>query len=340
MNHVFLYWILLYSTNGILSAIFFVSIQQFCITNHFNDKTRLRRILLVITNILGFIIENSLTYLSAIYPNKVLFINLTVTTIAILFESVILFIGFHTFRLLLVFIINAVYKTMNIRAPKWFTWFTNTLQIIIYLSELACYGIYFISKDYNCIYLFYAILMTVVIIIAFLIFILLQRPLRSLKEICNKNANNKELKKGLLFVKAAMCACIGMIIVATCVFCLSIEAIKDYFHLSCDFQFISIILHSIFVIGVSICLILWIYKANTCCTLPNDSVCHIYFCECCGYGMELNSLKNRRARLLMLPDSDFTSINTNNVDTISGNRILTVTTINDSNITNKLRNKK
>eukprot|EP01084_Bolivina_argentea_P081096 146867_1 len=114
MNRVHLYWILLYSTNGLLTLILLLSIQQFCITNN-DDKPRFRRTLLVITNILGFIIENSLTYLSTIYPHKILFINITVTTIAVLFQAVILFIGFNTFRLLLVFMINTVYDSMNIR---------------------------------------------------------------------------------------------------------------------------------------------------------------------------------------------------------------------------------
>eukprot|EP01084_Bolivina_argentea_P206932 353170_1 len=338
MVHVHLYWLLLYSTNGLLILIFIVSIQQFCFTNNFNHKTRLRRTLLVIINILGFIIENSLTYLSAIYPYKVLFINLTITTIAAVFEALILFIGFHTFRLLLVFMIYTVYNTMmNDRPPKWFTWFTNTLQLIIYLSILTCYGIFFIDKDHKWIFLFYVILMSVVIIISIFVCILIQKPIKLFSEIMNKNVNNKELKKGLLIVKAVMFAAIIMIIVATADLCFNVEIINDYFHFSCDFQFISIILHSVFVTGLSICLTLWIYKGNTCCTIPDDSVCHVYFCECCGYDLDSlgsNVSKNRKARLLILPDSDCTSINTNNVDTISGNRILTVTTLYDSNVTN------
>eukprot|EP01084_Bolivina_argentea_P316101 547847_1 len=324
MDHDHLYWILLFSTNVLLAVMFLLSIQQFCITNP-DDKHRFRRTLLVITTILGFIIENSLTYLSVIYPHKIVFLSITVTTIAILFQAVILFIGLNTFRLLLVFMINTVYDSMNIRSPKWFKFFTHAMQFIIYLSILMCYGTFFISNDVNWIYALYIILMSMVIFIAIFIFTLLQRPLKLLKQTKSKNTNNKQLKRGLLFVKISIVAAISMVIVSTGDLYFYIKIMKDDCKFSCNSQFIIVVFNSAFVIGLSICLILWICKCNTCCVSPEYSVCSVYCCP-----------TNRNGGFFMLQDTDFTStcINTNNIGTTNDNKISTVTTLNDSNTTN------
>eukprot|EP01084_Bolivina_argentea_P250796 420376_1 len=320
MNHNYLYAILLCSTNSVLMITIIISIQQFCITNTLSTHKRLRETSLVFLNLILYLIENSLVYLAAIYPNTLYPLYSTMV------EALVLFIGFHTIRIFLLFIINSVYYSTNIRAPKWFIFLINMFQTIVYISIFVFYGMYFRSQQYNWIYLFYIILMAVAVFISTFIIILLQRPIKVLKSIKEVNNNHKEIAKGLLYVKCAICVGIMMICVGIVGVCINIEMISHYFGLSCDFQLINAVLHSVFVIPLSITLILWIYKSSKCCVIPKDSICHIHCCMPIDDTKHMSNISDHRRIEPLLHNNDCTSINTNNNETMSRHGIDTITT--------------
>eukprot|EP01084_Bolivina_argentea_P290646 499299_1 len=313
MSPDLLHWILFYASNSILILQIFIVIQQICITSFFMEKSRLRRLLLISIVILIFLTENSLVYLSAIYPNYVLFLSIDMTIFTALFESLVISIAYHTFRLLLVFIIKTVYDSIGIRAPKWFSYFVNILQFMVMIALFICYIFYFVTRNNDFIYLFYVILMLIIIIMTLFVIILLQRPLKILKQVQNANSSHQEMTndtshseiaKGAFYLKVAVFAATFCCMVAILDLCINVEIIEDFFDVSWNFSLINILMHSVVFIVLAACLIVWIYKTDSCCQVREDSVCEIW---CCFFRFEnTDSMQN-----MMIQDLEHTSINTN-----------------------------
>eukprot|EP01084_Bolivina_argentea_P290645 499296_1 len=302
--------IFLYSTDAMLIAAFIISIQQLCTTNAVQNaqKQRLRRTILVSFVILIFLAENSLVYLSAMYPKYIVCYAMNMVTFQVFFEIFVVLIAYHTFRLMLIFLIKSVYDSTSIRSPKWFNYLINILQTIIMMSAMILYSLYFITKHYKYVHLFYAILMFVIVIIAIFIIILLQKPLRILKEVQNSNINHQEVARAALYLKVAVFVTTCCIIMAILDLCINIQNFGDVVNLRWNFSLINILMHSVIVIVLTICLIVWIYKTNLCCKIPRDSVCEIW---CCFMFAEYPENRCNIDQIL-LQDSDCTSINTNN----------------------------
>eukprot|EP01084_Bolivina_argentea_P068419 124544_1 len=318
------YWIVGSSTEGILLILFIISIHQVCITNHFRDedKPRLRRILLIILNIILFLMLNALVYLSAISPRTILFLSVNIHALYIIIESFTAIISFHTFRLMVMFIINIVYTSSNIRAPKSFTYFIDVLEILFIISVILCHGAAILYNNTLWIYIFYIYLGSTILVLDIFVIAIFRKPMKLYNEIqktlrsshnldsrsrihsrsgthsrtdllseslsvshisrksTSREQNMSKIQSAKQLLHAALFVAFIIIIACLIDITFTVEKIQEFWNWSFDFLLISNIMHSVFVIVLSIALILWIYKPNYCCVIPTNSVCDTWCGSC------------------------------------------------------------
>ena len=332
VNKDTIYWILFISTEFTLFILLIICVQQFCTTDNFKEKPRLRRTLLVTFNVICFLIHNALIHLSTIFPDFKIILNLNFQNLYILWEAIVIIIAFHTFRLLLTNVIEMIYHATNIHTPKWFPLFINSLESIIMVSVLICYSLEFIANDIDFIYYFYMILCVVVITEAIFITIMINKPLKILGEVrIVPNVNDHIINSAKRRLKGAMYTALFLIVVAIFDILFDLQMVDDIFHLdsklsdhSLGQNVIILVLHELFVNMLSFALTLWVFKPKYCCKIPKNSVCDIWCCKCyLGYWYKRKKMmvsdneisKNNPGPLLTRDASTGTSINTNNVTT-------------------------
>ena len=337
------YWICFGASNGLLLIFWIILTQQFCVTDNFKEKLRLRRLLLCMVNLTLFLFLNSLSYLSTLYPHHTLFSStLNVRSVWIIIQGITAIIGFHTFRLLFIYVIDVIYNSSSVRAPKKLSYFLNVMEVLIIILILVCHLAAIISnKAQFWMYLFYLIFgVHLEILIGFLLY-LLKKPLKLLRDVTKRHRSNPDKSKSQQLA-AAIAKVQGAYTTAIIV---SLAALVDIVFTSCkllgvghwfNFEFLVDIMRSAILVFLSFALFLWMYRPSKgCCRVPANSVCDVYCCSWCDDDMEDFQGISRHNT-----GKDFNNLNVgilmDDTHSINGKSNVTVTTMNDSTLNTKI----
>eukprot|EP01084_Bolivina_argentea_P087351 157757_1 len=278
-----LYILLLSISIGILLIIWILELNQLCLTQA-SDAHRIRVIFLALLWTTLSIISNGLIYSSAIYPDVVLkSIDVKLSDVSVVFESLYMMIGFHIFRLFHLFMIDQLYSSTNQMPPKVYQYLFNILEFIVIIMVSICYSFVFIFPNINWIIIWYIILSVIVIIVSSSSLYALSRILNILNSVqMVESANNAQVKYAKCYIKA------GYIVESTLAL-FSIYNILVYFqilinivNISFNHSLIILVGHSVICIGLSVMLLLRVFQSYPSCNISKHSVCAIH-CSCC-YG--------------------------------------------------------
>eukprot|EP01084_Bolivina_argentea_P116015 206220_1 len=272
------YIILWISSTGVLIIFAIIVLQQFCVTDQFDNKPRLRRTLLTFWNIFNFIILNCFVYINALWYHKVIFsTTLNVHTIFILWEGYTAIVAFHTYRLLFIFILDTIYTTTRISAPKWLTWLINFCEFIMITGTVITHTAAVLFNNINWIYGFFLLLGVIILIFGALVICQLVAPLRLL----NSVDFNSDIHSAKMKVKGAISVGFILIILSLIDIGFTVEKIEDFGWWSFNFDLVTNINTSAFVIFLSLALTMWIFQPKLCCVIPEDSVFDVWCFQCC-----------------------------------------------------------
>ena len=273
------YIILLIISEFTLFVLLIIGIQQLCISDIFDEKPRLRRILLILLNLICFLCLNPLVYFSALHPHQKIFrSDLNVQSLYILVEALAAIIGFHTFGKMFIFIIDTIYKSTPIRSPKWFYFFMSAIEVIGIMSVIICHSLAIITNDTKWIFIFFIVFGALVFILDVAIIALLRTALKLYDGISGKF---KEIQSAKCLIKMAMCMGVGIIICAIIDITFTVQEMTDFELFHFDFMLVSTIMHSVILIALGLAEILWIYKNKLCCVVPEDSMCDVWCNQLC-----------------------------------------------------------
>eukprot|EP01084_Bolivina_argentea_P083190 150642_1 len=317
-------WILCISSCSILFVLWITSLLQLFFADFFRDRVLIRRILLSCVNVFCFLILNLLVYLVTFYPHTVIFLNLNVTTLYIIFQAFISTLGFHTFRILFIFVINTVYNQTTINVPKWLTYFVNGLEIFVICAIVITHTLAILFNNTDFILIFFITFGIQAFIMASMTTWPLFKPLKLLNNILNaKDGYDRTIESAIIKIKVAIFVSIFSCILAIIVIIATIEQIEHYFHWSYDFQLVTNIMYSTILTVFSFALILWIYKTENCCKCSENSVCMVW---CYADIKSEYSNSNNMKAPMVLQESTGISTNTNVIPTCT---VTTITTLND-----------
>eukprot|EP01084_Bolivina_argentea_P234000 393984_1 len=288
-----LYFISCIVSDVVLFLTLIASIQQFCITDAFTDKKRLRRMIRIIFNICCYLTLNTFVYISALYPHKILFANINTTTFSVLFESFTIIVAYHTYHLLVIALLD---NSTSIHTPNWFKCFLNLLECLNVIAIIICYALILLKHDNIYMVTYYIILNSLFITNAIFIMILIQKPLKILNEIkdnVSDTNNKKQINSSIKFLKIGVYVSIFVCIFSLFDLMFDLELIADPFNWSVDFILIERIMHSVILIALASGLILAIYKTKYCCKMPDDSICEIWCYQLCCCGDDLDVLDDQ-----------------------------------------------
>ena len=330
-------FILLGTFDFILFILLSTAIQQFCASDNFKSKARLRRVLLICINIFLYLILNSLLYTSELYPHHRIFHStLNLKTLYILFQAITALIGFRTYRLLLIFIIGNIHTRTNIRAPKYFMFFVNTLEFTTMIAIVICHGLCIANNDETWMYIFYIYFGVAVLLWGVFVIVMVRRPMQLLADIPITADNKKKIGDAMLYMKSAIYAAVFICTLMVIDIVFTVEKLMDFFGWTrfFDFELISHIQLSLILSALSSALILWIYVPGLCCFVPKDSICDLWCCGCLDDGMDDFSALSGNPISILLQESTTNHEHPINTGNINGARFVknaeaTVTTLED-----------
>eukprot|EP01084_Bolivina_argentea_P064751 118040_1 len=246
MNDTEKSWIALVSTTILLCILLVITLQQIC-TTMISDKTRLIRLMSILYLTIAEFGLNELWWLAYLYPDQKLFFGSDLSTVAIIYEAIIIVWGFHMYRKMEIWIIQKVHFAINIPMPAWVECYFMLRQIFVYLSAMIFYILKVFYHWNSSLFVFYMIMGVMAHTETWLL----------LWSLCKAwNAFSY----------------------------LHVSAIWNWATISYNLYFIDAICHSIMVISVVMGLVIWTYKPNTCCTIYEDTICAVWGCgEFCAY---------------------------------------------------------
>eukprot|EP01084_Bolivina_argentea_P183663 316893_1 len=284
-------WIAFIVSSSSLILLWFLSIQQICITLT-TDTQRIRRTVSIAMFTFYGIIYNALGYISSMHPNYKLFGVLDIILFNhIMSDVLIAIIGTHIYRRLTINIINSLYKPINMKRPRWIKITFVCMELFIDIMVILCYIFAYIVEYPNMpwIDLFWMVFSVLIGIIqtAITVYLLLKllNILNGLKNIQSNDQNNSKLKYGTRMIKLSIFIFLGVIIVSC--FSLFIIAKRVWFNQSSDIHASNTlevnIIHSVYIFTVICALLLGICKYK-CCRVRTGgwSVCALCYFWCCA----------------------------------------------------------
>eukprot|EP01084_Bolivina_argentea_P131382 231906_1 len=244
-----------------------------------SDRQQIKYICLALIWASLAIIGNLTFYSSCIYPNvKIKYLNLELSIITIIFEAIYMVTGFHVFRVFHFAIINQLYASTNTNSPKIYTYLFNTLECIVVIAVIVCYSCVFIFGIYWLI-IFYIILSIIIVITSTFTLHILGKILSILNVSVISNTD-KQVIWAIRYIKTGYI--VELIIAMYSFFNVlsSFDIIFDFGNISFNKILSVLISHSVLSVGLGILLLLRIYRTNTCCSVPDNSICIVYGCSC------------------------------------------------------------
>eukprot|EP01084_Bolivina_argentea_P258291 435409_1 len=288
--------ILLMSSDIILLILWIINVQQLCITNRHNRK-RGRTACSIVLFSFGGIMLNTLTYLSTLYPNYQFIFKLSIITVVI--EGITMIFGFHLFCILILSLIQQLYMSINKDPPQWIKKSFIISSVIVSITVLLCYSLYFVITAVNFVNIFYIVLGFIVLILGTILIYISFEILKALTNAHIYPANSRQIRSAKFAIQFAIFIIFIIEIGAVFTIVIQMQIVWNFVNISFNQTLVDNILHSFFLIFLIGGLILLTYQKNTCCKIPKNSICISSgcadLCDLCGVICCMQSLEEQNA---------------------------------------------
>ena len=264
------YVIICIVSNTVLFILLSLNIQQFCATN-ITDKEQVKRMILVLANLCCFCAANASWNFSYFMPTS------TSQSISTIFEGLAAIIGFRTFRILQLHVMDELSRISGADRPC-LDFALTMLQILFIIAALLCYSMYFIWPTIQWIWIFYCCFNVIVFLKAFYMLIALSKLIPIFKRI-----NDDSVKAAFRLLKISRIVSVIICVATSSNMFICVNVFVHYIDIPIlnNLTLILAIVRPAMVVFLSLALTLWIIDVRKigCCVIYQESICAVYCCR-------------------------------------------------------------